>query len=124
MGTNPMSDQKALRNEQGITLPDLAHELLAEAAGQHSRRSARTVASGSSMRATVIALLGGAGLAEHEAPPAATLQVLTGSVDLVAGERRWPLGTGDLAAIPQERHSLLASTDAVVLLTVALHRGP
>jgi quercetin dioxygenase-like cupin family protein len=73
------------------------------------------------MRATVIALVAEAELAEHEAPPAATLQMVHGDGELVAGDQRWPLTAGDVITIPQQRHSLLATTDAVVLLTVALH---
>jgi len=101
-------------------LPDLATNLMGEAREHHSQRAANTILSGSSMRATVIALVGGAELAEHEAPPAATLQVVSGEVELIAGEERWPLGAGDVIAIPARRHSLEARTDAVVLLTVAL----
>ena len=76
---------------------------------------------GPSMRATVIALADGAEMAEHQAPAAATLQVLSGEVELAAGADRWPAGAGQVIAIPSRRHSLHAGTDAVVLLTVALH---
>ena len=73
------------------------------------------------MRATVIALSDGAELAEHRGPSAATLQVLSGHVQLAAGADRWPVAAGQVIAIPPRRHSLHADTDAVVLLTVALH---
>jgi len=101
-------------------LSDLATALLVEAESHHSRRAANTILTGASMRATVIALADGAELAEHEAPPAATLQVLTGDLELAAGDDRWSLTAGQVIAIPQRRHSLRASTDAAVLLTVAL----
>ena len=104
-----------------LKLSDLAAALLDEAKTHHSRRAANTILTGASMRATVIALAAGADMAEHEAPPAATLQVLSGDVELVAGAESWPVTGGQLMAIPRERHSLRADSDAVVLLTVALH---
>ena len=116
-----MNDDSASRHGDAVRLSDLAEQLLADARDHRSRRSARTIQSGTSMRATVIALLSEAELAEHEPPPAATLQVVAGEVMLAAGERRWALSAGDVMTIPQERHSLVATTDAVVLLTVALH---
>jgi quercetin dioxygenase-like cupin family protein len=103
-----------------LALPDLASALLTEARGHHSRRAANTILTGASMRATVIALAEGADMGEHEAPPAATLQVLSGKVELVAGTQRWALTAGQVIAIPRERHALHAGSDAVVLLTVAL----
>lgn len=57
----------------------LGTELLEQARERHSRRAAHTVASGQPLRVTVIALAQGAELAEHDSPPAATLQVMTGS---------------------------------------------
>ncbi|MFF5986770.1 cupin domain-containing protein [Prauserella flavalba] len=103
-----------------VALPGLAAELLAEARRQDSRRAARTVASRSSQRATVIALAEGADLGKHDAPPAATLQVLSGKARLETADQAWELGSGDLLPIPPERHGLHAVTDTVVLLTVAL----
>ncbi|MDR3035842.1 MAG: cupin, partial [Kitasatospora sp.] len=51
------------------------------------------------------------------APVAASLQVLRGRVALTVAGRRQEAGPGELHSIPQERHGLLAHTDAVVLLT-------
>ena len=99
----------------------LATELIGQARAHHSRRAARTVVSGTSQRVTLIALAEGAELAEHDAPPAATLHVLTGRVRLHTHNREWTLGDGHLAAIPPERHGLRALTDAAILLTVALN---
>ena len=60
------------------------------------------------------------GLAEHEAPPAATLHCLTGDVTLRSGDQEWPLRAGQLVPIPSARHSVEAHSDAVLLLTVSL----
>ncbi len=98
----------------------LATELLQEARGQHARRVARTLVSGSSQRVTLIALADGAELAEHGAPSAATLHVLSGRVRLHTHSEEWVLDAGQLFTIPPQRHGLTALSDAAVLLTVAL----
>lgn len=101
------------------SLQTLADELLARAGDSHARRASRTVIGGRShrMRQTVVALCGGAELAEHETPGEATLFVLAGHVELVAGEESWQARRGDLIDIPPRRHSLLARQDSAVLLT-------
>jgi len=103
-----------------VHLPELGRDLLTQARYHHSRRAAKTLVSSPSMRATLIALALGAELAEHDGPPAATLQVISGQVRLHTDERQWRLGEGEVVAIPSARHGLEAATDAVVLLTVAL----
>ncbi|MCZ2848926.1 cupin domain-containing protein [Modestobacter sp. VKM Ac-2978] len=99
----------------------VARELTASAAGAHSGRAAHTVHGGheATLRQTVIALRAGAGLAEHENPGEATLLVLEGRVRLTSTAAPEELGTGELLAIPAERHALEALEDSVVLLTVA-----
>jgi quercetin dioxygenase-like cupin family protein len=103
-----------------VVLSELAAALVADLHNHASGRTARTIVSGSVMRAVVIALREGAELAEHDAPAAATLQVLHGRVSLRAGERDWTIYPGQLVTIPQERHSVHAHADAAFLLTVAL----
>jgi quercetin dioxygenase-like cupin family protein len=72
------------------------------------------------LRQTVIALVEGAQLAEHDNPGEATLQVVSGRVRLSAGDTSWEGRNGDLLVVPQRPHDLLALTDAVVLLSVGL----
>jgi quercetin dioxygenase-like cupin family protein len=116
-----MTEHEETCVDRALGLPELADTLLTEARASHSQRAANTILTGASMRATVIALTEGAEMGEHEAPPAAILQVLSGQVELVAGTDRWSVVAGQVIAIPPRRHSLLAGTDSVVLLTVALH---
>jgi quercetin dioxygenase-like cupin family protein len=104
-----------------VSLQEVTTALLEQARTHHSHRAARTVLAGATLRATAMALAAGADLAEHDPPPAATLQVLSGTVRLHAGERSWSLSAGQVMAIPPERHGVHADTDAVFLLTVALH---
>ena len=114
------SRHQAASGGEAVGLEGLADELLADLSNQSAGRAARTILSGPKMRAVVIALAEGTELAEHDAPPAATLHVLRGSVTLRAGERDVPLAAGELAPIPPERHSVQAHADSAVLLTVAL----
>ena len=103
-----------------IDLGALATELVAGLPGQSSGHTGRTVVTGPSMRAVVMAIAAGSGLAEHEAPPAATLHCLQGEVILRSEDREWLLRPGQLVPIPAARHSVEAHTDAAVLLTVSL----
>jgi quercetin dioxygenase-like cupin family protein len=72
------------------------------------------------LRQTLLALAAGQGLAEHESPGEATLQVLQGRVRVTAGEDVWEGGTGDHLVLPPARHDLVAVEDAAVLLTVSV----
>ena len=102
------------------SLPVVATELLSAARVASSGRGARTIYGGRdhALRQTLLALTAGTGLAEHESPGEATLQVLAGRVRLTAGGDTWEGSAGDYVYIPVHRHSLEAIDDAVVLLTV------
>lgn len=95
----------------------LADEHLAAARASAHGRSAHLLLREETLRQTVIALTAGNKLDEHNAPPAASLQVLRGTVRLTSVSGDVDLHSGQLHAIPQERHGLLAVDDAVVLLT-------
>lgn len=104
----------------GISLKQLAEEQLQAARSGRAGRSAHTVHGGHDhmLRQTLIALVDGAELAEHNSPGQATLQVLQGQVRITAGGDTWAGGPGDLLVLPRVRHGLHADSDAVVLLTV------
>jgi quercetin dioxygenase-like cupin family protein len=102
-----------------IDLAALGADLLASCTDRHDGgRAAKTVLHEPGLRATLIALRAGRELAEHDPPPAASLLVLDGRVRLVCDADATALTAGQLAAIPHRRHSLIADSDAVVLLTV------
>ena len=104
-----------------VDLDRLAAELLADAATQGALRAAHTLPHPvDGLRQTVIALIGGQQLAEHESPGPASLLVLRGTVRLVAGDQVQELGAHRIGPIPNRRHSLLAVEDSVVLLSVAV----
>ena len=111
-----------MTDEDGpVDLQQLADELLGEARSASAGRAARTLPHPvDGMRQTVIALRAGAELSEHESPGAASLQVLRGTVRLLAADETVEVGATQITPIPDRRHSLAADEDSVVLLSVAV----
>lgn len=107
-----------------VALDEIAAELLDEARAASARRAARTLTPGrdAALSQTVLALLAGTALGEHPAPGLATLQVLTGRGELIAGDEHLEVRAGQWTAIPDRPHSLRADEDLVVLLTVSAAR--
>lgn len=103
-----------------VNLLSLQDRLLAKARSVDARRAAETVYGGREaiLRQTAMAVLAGSELPEHDNPPEATLQVLSGRVRLNGHDRSWELTPGDMLPIPPERHSVTALEDSVFLLTV------
>ena len=103
-----------------VSLTATADELVTDLPHHPAGRTARTVVSGPVMRAVVLALRDGVEMAEHDAPPAATLYCIRGRVTLRTHEEEWTLEAGELVPVPPERHAVVAHADSAVLLTVAL----
>ena len=93
-GSRPPGRLDALQDMQKFSLEALGHELLERAAAAGGGHTADTVVGGHErvLRQTVIAMLEGAVLAEHENPGEATVHVLRGRVRLSAGEQSWEGG--------------------------------
>ncbi len=105
-----------------VHLPTLAEELLAQARVATSGRAAVSIRSGRELRLreTVIALVAGSGMDDHETNGEATLQVLEGRARVRWMGESLEVGAGEAVGLPAMRHALDALTDAVVLLTVAV----
>lgn len=102
-------------------LTPLVQEHLQIAQESTSGRSAHTVFGGEEhvLRQTLIAIIAGRALDDHESPGDATLQVLRGRVRLVDDAQSLDGVSGDIMVIPTRRHRLEALEDSAVLLTVA-----
>jgi quercetin dioxygenase-like cupin family protein len=99
----------------------LASELLEKATSENAGRAARTLPHPvDGLRQTLIALRESAELDEHESPGAASLMVIRGRVRIVAGDDSIELGPHQIAPIPDQRHSLTAVEQSVILLSVAV----
>ncbi|WNB84354.1 cupin [Cellulomonas sp. ATA003] len=102
-------------------MPDLAalaETHLAAALAAPNGRSTELVVHDHQLRQTVIALADGQSLAEHNAPPAATIQVLRGSVQVTSqGGDDVVVREGELMPVTHERHGVLALEDSAFLLT-------
>jgi quercetin dioxygenase-like cupin family protein len=99
----------------------LADDLLTRAANVHARRAARTLPHPvEGLRQTVLALMAGAELGEHESPGPASLVVLRGRIRLVAGDDVIEVGPHQFTPLPDRRHGLHADEDSIVLLSIAV----
>src|ERR1039458_2351431 len=90
---------------QKFSLEALGHQLLERPGAAGGGHTADTVVGGHEriLRQTVIAMLKGAVLAEHENPGEATVHVLHGRVRLSAGDLSWEGRSGDLLVVPEAR---------------------
>ena len=104
-----------------VDVHQLSVELLDRAARGSAHRAASTLPHPvDGLRQTLIALLAGADLGEHESPGPASLLVLQGRVRVLAGDETVEIGTQGFSPLPDRRHSLHADEDSVVLLSVAV----
>jgi len=106
---------------QRISLDALATQQLELAAAHGGRCAADTVVGGHErvLRQTVIAMIKGTELDEHNNPGEATVHVLRGRVRLTSKGQSWAGRSGDLLKVPDARHGLQALEDSAILLTVA-----
>ncbi|NGO73523.1 cupin [Streptomyces boncukensis] len=98
-------------------LTTLSDEHMALAAQDARGRSAHLFLQDGPLRQSVIALVSGAALDEHSAPPAASLHVLRGYVRVTSASGHQEVAAGQVQRIPQERHGVTAMEDSVLLLT-------
>lgn len=107
--------------EGPLDLRVAADELLAEAAGLHAGRSARTLTpgSGAPLKQTLLALRAGERLQDHRAPGPTTLLGVRGTAVLHFDGRSVSLSEHVWTPCPAGPHALEAISDAVVLITVA-----
>ncbi|MDO5663509.1 MAG: cupin [Brachybacterium sp.] len=98
------------------TLDEIAERALTAAREAENGRHAEIVVHDGPLRQTVFGLRAATQLGEHNSPPAASMQVLTGRVR-ITGEDPVELSAGQLAALTHQRHGVTALEDTVFLLT-------
>jgi quercetin dioxygenase-like cupin family protein len=105
-----------------LNLSEQAADLLAEAKPSAQGRAARTLVKEGPLRLTLLALTAGNGIDEHRAGGPVSIEVVNdGKVTIEAAGGRYELEGQDAlvldAGVP---HSLRASRDSVLLLTIAM----
>jgi quercetin dioxygenase-like cupin family protein len=106
-----------------LTLDLLAEggSLLAEARVAATGRSARTLVKDGALRLTLLALRDGAAIEEHRVTGALSIQVLRGSIAVgLAGQTRQLTERQALVLEPDVIHSVAATAESLVLLTIAM----
>jgi len=98
-------------------LDRLTETHLEHARGAENGRSAEVVVHDGPLRQTVLALMEGVELGEHNSPPAASIIVLHGRLRVTAMGGDEEIGAGQLRVLTHDRHSVLALDDSVFLLT-------
>lgn len=108
-----------------MTSPTAPHDLSAIAdtllqtarESEHGRHAELLILDGH-LRQSVIALTSGSRLSDHNAPPAATIQVLYGAIEVTTDPGSdVRLTQGQLDQLTKERHGVEALEDSVFLLT-------
>lgn len=98
-------------------LQQTAQAHLTYARAEKNGRSSEMLIHDGPLRQSVLALVKGTALGEHNAPPAASLLVLEGAVRITTPSGETDLVNGEIAALTHERHAVLALEDSVFLLT-------
>ena len=91
-------------------------QALENARADERGRYAKVVVSDGPLRQTVLALVKGGQLAEHNSPPAASLLLFTGRLTVTAQEDT-EITAGELVELTHFRHSVTSQEDSVFLLT-------
>lgn len=105
------------------TLEELSRKHLALAHDDPHGRSADILVHDGPLRQTLIAMTAGAELGEHNSPPAASVLVVAGAVDVIAGDDEVTVRVGELRGLSHHRHSVTALEDSVFILTTVTGTG-
>ncbi|MDV8002739.1 cupin [Rhodococcus sp. IEGM 1408] len=95
---------------------DAADRILSRAIEAPHGRHAEILVREGPLRQSLLALKAGTDLEEHNSPPAASLYLLRGAVQ-VTGEGTVDIAAGELHTLTHHRHAVKALEDSVFLLT-------
>lgn len=104
-----------------IDVPDFIHKLKRESAWEKNDRNAITVFKTDGMRIVLIALHENAVIEKHLANGVISVQVLEGEINFNTEQQSVTLTSGQMVALHREKpHSVVASKESVILLTLAM----
>ena len=98
------------------TLQQIADSVLSKAADSAHGRHAEIVVREGPLRQSVLAVMAGNRLEEHNSPPAASLYLMRGAVR-ITGQEPTDIKAGEIHTLTHFRHAVEASEDSVFLLT-------
>lgn len=99
-----------------MKIDEMLHRILDEALAADNGRQAELVVNDGPLRQTLLALRAGTELAPHNSPPAASILVLKGRIDILGSEPD-TIMEGELKALSHVRHAVRAEVDSIFLLT-------
>lgn len=104
-----------------LDLKEQVDAVIEEARQSNVGHAARTLAKDGPLRLTIIGFKAGATLSDHKAGGPVSIQVLRGSIDVNVAERSERLAEARTLVLgPGVEHSLVAGSEAVILLTVVM----
>jgi quercetin dioxygenase-like cupin family protein len=117
-----MSKPKSTEHGVVYDLTAIEHELRQEEAYLRGGHTGRTLVRESDLRVVLVAVQGGARIAEHDAETSVSIHALSGHVRLHLPERIVDLSAGRLLALgPRIEHDVEALVDSAFLLTLSWH---
>jgi quercetin dioxygenase-like cupin family protein len=105
-------------------LDEQVERLKTEAAWHDGDRNSITLTKRTGLTLVLTVLREGAVLAEHRAPHAVSLHVISGRISVRVGDRSLELGAGEVVTMePRLTHTVQARSEATILLTLAEDEG-
>lgn len=116
-----MSEHEKQPGAKRVDLAVDGERLLIQARESVRGTAAETLVKDGPLRLVLLALRAGASIAEHRAPGPVSLHVLKGAAVFGVGETQHSVADGGVLVLAaNEVHSVLAESDALILLTIAM----
>jgi quercetin dioxygenase-like cupin family protein len=104
-----------------VDLDQEARAILEEAKQAGQGHAGKTLVKEGPLRLTILGFVAGSSLHEHKAGGPVILEARSGTVEMSSGGTSTLLNAGDILVLAKDiGHSLVASSDAVILLSVAM----
>ena len=104
---------------KAFPLMSMAEKLMGEATSATSGRASLTLAHGDEMTMVLVALKAGTTLEEHQAPAAATVITLSGSIIFTTSAEKITLEQGEAVTFTADiLHAVYASEDSIFLIVI------